>query len=182
MLASTLENAPNAISSTLPKLVEEIQRALDQAEPEYLPQAVCNALREHASVTGLLNMQQQVGSAERYTRHVLYSHPMGLYTVVALVWYPGQMTPVHAHYTWCSYIVLKGLMQEECFVWDQQKKRAVMQAQVNKRPGDAQASHAGLDSVHRLQNAGDEVSISIHVYGVNAQRVSTHVNRIVMSA
>lgn len=182
MRTSTLENAQNTVSPALSKLVKEIQLALDQAQPEYLPQAVCDVLREHASVVGLLNTQQQTGNAERYIRHVLYSHPMGLYTIVALVWCPGQITPVHGHYTWCSYIVLKGSMQEECFVWDQQKKCAVRREQAIKGPGDAQASHAGLESVHRLRNVGNDVSISIHVYGVDAQRVSTHVNRIVMSA
>lgn len=182
MPTSTLEGTPHSVSPALSKLIEEVQLAFDRAQPESLPQAVCKALQEHALAAGLLNAQQQTGSTEHYTRHVLYSHPMGHYTVVALVWNPGQITPVHGHHTWCAYTVLKGSMEEECFAWDQQKKLAVKQKQVVKKPGDVQAGHAGLENIHRLRNAGDDVSISIHVYGVDAQKVSTHVNRIVMSA
>ena len=99
----------------LPALAAGIQRAIDHAAPENLPSAVCDALRQHARLDGLLDDQQCQGDPDRYTRHVLYSQPLGLFTVVGLVWRPGQITPVHGHYTWCSYIVLRGAMREEQF-------------------------------------------------------------------
>jgi len=162
----------------LQTLVQGIDHALDCALPEDVPGAVCDALRQYASLCELLDATQQQGRDEGYTRHVLYAHPMGLYTMVALIWRPGQITPIHGHYTWCSYIVLKGLMREEHFQWQRDRMGAVKTGQVVRKPGDALASHAGLENIHRLCNAGDEVAISIHVYGVNAQWVSSHVNRI----
>jgi len=46
-------------------------------------------------------------------------------------------------------------------------------------PGYGCFAHAGLDQIHRLGNSGAETAISIHVYGVDAARVRTHVNRVV---
>jgi len=163
---------------TLQTLVQGIDQALDDALPEDIPHAVCAALRRHASLHGLLDQTQRQGRAQGYTRYVLHAHPAGLYTMVALVWRPGQITPIHGHYTWCSYIVLQGLMREEHFQWLRDQQGAVKTGQVMRKPGDALASHAGLEDIHRLCNAGDEVAVSIHVYGVDAQRVISHVNRI----
>jgi len=162
----------------LAPLIEAIDTALQHATPEHLPDAVCQALRDHATLCGLLDDEQLAGSAERYMRHVLHAHPAGLFTVVALVWRPGQITPVHGHYTWCSYIILQGAMVEEQFVWNPRAKHAVLAGQVARDAGDAVGSHAGLETIHRLRNASEDVAVSIHVYGVDAPRVSTHVNRI----
>jgi len=159
-------------------LVEAIDAAFRDTAPEHLPDAVCQALRDHATPYGLLDDTQLAGSAERYTRHVLYAHPAGLFTVVALVWRPGQMTPVHGHYTWCSYVILQGSMTEDHYVWDRTARRAVLAGQVSRDEGDTAGSHAGLENIHRLRNTSEDVAVSIHVYGVDAPRVTTHVNRI----
>jgi len=163
---------------TLQALVRGIDHALDGALPEDIPHAVCDALQRYAALPDLLDAAQQQGRAQGYTRHILHAHPAGHYTLVALVWRPGQMTPIHGHYTWCSYIVLKGLMREESFQWLRDQQGAVKTGQVMRQPGDTLASHAGLEDIHRLCNVGDEVAVSIHVYGVDAQRVTSHVNRI----
>jgi len=181
MLTLTENESPVA-GSVLPMLVRDIRRVLDETRMEDLPHAVGCCLREHASVDGLLSRRQQAGSDESYTRHVLYAHPRGLCTVAALVWRPGQVTPVHGHYTWCSYMVLEGSMLEEHFAWDREKKGVTKTGQIVRRAGAAVASHAGLEQIHRLRNAADETAISIHVYGVDAERIATHVNRIVQRA
>jgi len=166
------------LTTPLAPLVSAIASALSHSAPEQLPDAVCQALRVHATLDGLLDEAQLAGSAERYTRHVLHAHPAGLFTVVALVWRPGQATPVHGHYTWCSYVILQGAMTEDQYVWDRTAKRAVLAGQVARDEGDAVGSHAGLETIHRLRNTSEDVAVSIHVYGVDAPRVTTHVNRI----
>ncbi|CPM31457.1 Predicted metal-dependent enzyme of the double-stranded beta helix superfamily [Bordetella pertussis] len=47
---------------------------------------------------------------------------------------------------------------------------------------DCVASLAGLDAIHRLRNVGAGTAISLHVYGVEGDRVATHVNRIARAA
>src|SRR5690606_34853383 len=70
-----------------------------------LPVAVEQALCRHGAAEGLLVPRQRVGSVAGYARHLLYADAKGRFSVVALVWQPGQRTPVHAHYTWCAYRV-----------------------------------------------------------------------------
>ena len=173
-------NAPAlAPPPVLPMLAGAIQQALDRALPERLPMAVGEALRRHARLDGLLDDGQRQGNADRYTRHILYAHPAGLFTVVGLVWQPGQMSPVHGHHTWCSYMVLQGDMHEEHFAWHAGQQCAEKIGEVRIGAGDCVASQAGVQDIHRLRNAGDSVAISLHVYGVDAQRVATHVNRVI---
>jgi hypothetical protein len=45
----------------------------------------------------LLTAAQRAGDPERYRRHLLYSQPEPAVSVLALVWEPGQATPIHAH-------------------------------------------------------------------------------------
>lgn len=120
-----------------------------------------------------------MGSTECYTRHVLHSDFAGRYTLVALIWHPGQRTPAHGHHTWCAYGVLQGSLQEERFGWDEQRRVARVEGVVTLNAGQALSAHAGLGKIHRLGNRTGERAISLHVYGVNAQQVSTHVNHVV---
>ncbi len=164
--------------STLEALVAEIDDAVEEAPADALPQAVGAALRRGVPVADLLDRRQRQGEAGRYVRHVVHADPLGRYTLVALVWRPGQITPVHGHYTWCAYTILQGEMHEEQFAWRAADECAVPSGSIARVRGDVATSHAGLDRIHRLSNGGAEVAISLHVYGVSGARVATHVNRI----
>ena len=163
--------------TALTSLAGALQDAVAQTTPDLLPQALCATLSEHATI-GLLDAAQRVGNAERYTRHVLYEHPDGLFTAVALVWRPGQVTPVHGHHTWCAYKIVQGTMHEDRYAWDDATGVAVLRDAVVRPTGDCVGSQAGMQQIHRLRNAGTDTAISIHVYGIDGGRVATHVNRI----
>jgi len=182
MLVSTRVETARKPVPVLADWAAAIRRCVDVASADRLPYAVADTLRGGTALGQLLDARQQQGSAEHYTRHVLHADPAGLFTIVALVWRPGQATPVHGHYTWCAYTVLKGRLEEEQFAWNRQTSRADYQGRASKLPGDTVAGHAGLDQIHRLRNAGTDTAVSIHVYGVAGPRVATHVNRVVASA
>lgn len=173
-----LLTTPTAQPPLLEALIDQLDQAVLQRE-EDIPGAVANALMNLAGTDGVLTAAQQIGSSERYTRHILHSHCNGRYTLVALVWQPGQRTPAHGHHTWCAYRTLEGNLQEERFNWDDERRVA--------RPGEVAAlnashcfsTHAGLEKIHRLSNTSQGRAISLHVYGVDADHVSTHVNRVV---
>lgn len=113
-----------------------------------------------------------------YSRHVLYSDPKGRFTVVAIVWQPGQFSPIHAHYTWCAYHVVSGVLTERHYRWNSDAAIAQQTGSVVRRPGDVSAGHAGLEQIHSLGNASDGPAISVHVYGIDGDRIATHVNRV----
>lgn len=141
-----------------------------------VPTAVAHALRRYGGAPGLLKAEHRIGTAAGYARHLLYADAKGRFSVVALVWLPGQYSPVHAHYTWCAYRVVEGALQEERYRWNAQAGRAEPVETMVRTAGDTVCGHPGREQIHRLGNGGVEPAISIHVYGIDADRVATHVN------
>jgi predicted metal-dependent enzyme (double-stranded beta helix superfamily) len=162
----------------LSALVREIVAAC-QGPFETMPGHMIAALRLAAGAPGLLRAEQCRARLDGYTRHVLYGDPDGQFTILALVWGPGQFSQPHAHRTWCSYAVLSGTLTETLYAFDEAAGTAQPVRAAARSEGYACFAQAGLDQIHRLGNAGAEPAISIHVYGVDRERVATHVNRLV---
>lgn len=143
-----------------------------------LPQRMIEALGYCPSSESILTDTQREGCDAAYQRHVLYAPDNGRLCAVALVWRPGQQTPVHGHYTWCAYRVMQGTMEETLYHWQADRQSAVPHDRHLRHAGYAVASHAGMDATHRLRNAGNGIAVSVHVYGVHGEQICTHVNRI----
>src|SRR5690349_12130266 len=45
----------------------------------------------------------------------LYVEPDGSFSIVAVVWPPGHVTPIHDHTTWCVFGVVQGVLREDVF-------------------------------------------------------------------
>jgi predicted metal-dependent enzyme (double-stranded beta helix superfamily) len=118
---------------------------------------------------------------DRYARHLLHADPQGRFAIVALVWGPGQFSPVHGHHTWCSYAVLGGRLTETSYAWDAASGLARPLATEVLQRGARRCEYAGLTGVHKLGNAEDNDALSLHIYGIDGARVGTHVNRLVPS-
>ena len=63
----------------------------------------------------ILTVEQRDGDPAGYCSHLLYAEPDGSFSVTALVWRPGQVTPIHDHVTWCVFGVIQGVEREERF-------------------------------------------------------------------
>jgi predicted metal-dependent enzyme (double-stranded beta helix superfamily) len=140
------------------------------------------ALRTAAAQPVLLTLDQRAPQSGCYARHVLYSDPAGRFTVVSIVWSPGQFSPTHAHHAWCAYAVHENVLEETLYAWDDASATALPTRNEIRRCGYGCFAHAGLDQIHRLGNSCAEPAISIHVYGVEREQVCTHVNRVVQIA
>lgn len=135
---------------------------------------VADALAPYLGLPDLLEDHFCRCSQERYQRHLLHAGPD--YSILALVWRPQQMSPVHGHRTWCALGVHRGWMVESFFAPGE--SGAVPRGCAARRVGDVSHSAADPDAVHRLANLGTETAISIHVYGARHDRLGEHVNRI----
>jgi predicted metal-dependent enzyme (double-stranded beta helix superfamily) len=166
-----------APAAGLGHLAAEITAACDGA-PDRMAQRVVAALAAAAADPILLTAEQCLSCPDRYARHVLYADPQGRFTILALVWSDGQFSPVHAHDTWCAYAVRRGVLTETLFGFDAAAAQAVPLRTETRRAGYGCFARSGLDQIHRLGNAGLEPAISIHVYGVDAGDVCSHVNRV----
>lgn len=170
----------NALAA--PSALQSLARAIGRAcAPGGIPpaQAMLEALREAVRAPDLLCAAHRAGSDAGYTRHVVHADPQDRFTVLALVWRPGQFSPVHWHHSWCAYAVVSGVLHEAGYDWDESGSRAKASMQRARREGDASFALAGPGRIHRLGNGGAGEAISLHVYGVAAGRIATGVNRIV---
>ena len=137
------------------------------------PRAVAAALAPHLGDDALLHGHDCPCNPERYIRHLL-AEGEG-YAVVALVWRPGQMSPVHAHRTWCALGVHRGCLTEHFFVPGPIPRPT---AAFLREMGGTSHGPASTDLIHRIANCGAENAVSIHVYGVPYAEFADGVNLI----
>ncbi len=155
-------------------LVRQLDAAV-AAPPEKLHGAVTGALAAAVARRDWLKDEQQRADREQYARHVLHADPQGRYTVVSLVWGPGQQSPIHAHHTWCSVAVYRGEISETFYAADDGSPVPLRTV----RRGAGTLSFDGGDSgVHRIANPDGDTAVSIHVYGIDSAQVATGVNRV----
>jgi predicted metal-dependent enzyme (double-stranded beta helix superfamily) len=134
------------------------------------------ALERHLPSPGILTAEQRNGDPETYKSEVIYSEPDGSFSIVALVWRPGQVTPIHDHVTWCVFGVIQGMEREELFELDEEGTGLVEAGQSVNRTGDV-SGFAPPGDIHRVRNGGDQTAISIHIYGTDVSRVGSSVRR-----
>jgi len=75
--------------------------------------AVAGELRSHSPSPDILSAEQRTGDPANYRDHLLRAETDGSFSIIAVVWIPGQVTPVHDHITWCVSGVIQGLVYEE---------------------------------------------------------------------
>jgi 3-mercaptopropionate dioxygenase len=139
-------------------------------------QLVASALERHLPSPGVLTAEQRTGDPETYKSEVLHSEPDGSFSIVALVWLPGQVTPIHDHVTWCVFGVIQGMECEELFELDQGRRCLVESGHRVNRTGEV-SGFAPPGDIHRVRNAGDLTAISIHIYGTDVARIGSSVRR-----
>ena len=146
--------------------------------PEPTAHLVGQALRPVLSHPGLLTPEQCEGDPDRYRQHVLHAEPDGSFSVVALVWLPGQRTSIHDHVSWCVTGVHVG-EESECRYFlasDGQTSHLVPIEEVVNPTGSISA-FAPPGDIHRVCNSGTAKAISIHLYGADISRLGSSIRR-----
>lgn len=150
-----------------------VERHADWDETAQLvtAQLVTAQLRRHLPTPDVLTPEQRLGSPDDYCAHNLHIERDGSFSIVALVWRPGQITRIHDHVTWCVLGVIQGVEREELFDADLnaigESENHVGHVSGFAPPGD----------IHRVQNTADTTAISIHIYGTDVTRVGSSARR-----
>jgi predicted metal-dependent enzyme (double-stranded beta helix superfamily) len=107
-------------------------------------------------------------SREKYTRHHLAGGEN--FSFLAIVWLPGQASPIHSHKTWCAFAVHGGFLTETLFC---RNDNGGVDLTSEKRLHRGYVSHSRFQKsiAHRLGNTGTRPAISLHVYGVHFDRL-----------
>lgn len=166
-----------AARSSLDAMVSAIADVL-RAGPAEPSCAVAEVIGAHAADPLLLLGRDCPCRAEGYIRHLLHEDASQGWAVAALVWRPGQMSPIHAHKAWCAVGVHRGLLTETFYAPGVDPDRPVQLGAVLRRPGDISHGPARADAIHRLANLGTETAVSIHAYGLPYARFCTDLNRV----
>lgn len=164
--------------SVLDRLVMRIDTAVRNSNtPEQMATGAATALRPFLGHPRLLEPSQCEPDPTRYRQHVLHVAPDGLFSLVALVWMPGQETAVHDHVAWCAFGVHRGCEREVSFeVVEEDEPWLRPIGTVTNRVGSVSALVPPGD-VHTVINPGPELAISLHVYGADVHAVGTAIRR-----
>jgi predicted metal-dependent enzyme (double-stranded beta helix superfamily) len=166
--------------STCPAALTSAVRSAVQADgpaPE-VADRVAGALARHLPRPDqLLTPAQLAGDPARYQTHRVHVEPDGSFSIAAMVWRPGQVTPVHDHVSWCVTGVLEGIEYEEIFGLSPEGGSLVTLARRQNPPGTV-AGFAPPGDIHRVRNSGDGIAVSMHVYGADLARLGSSIRRV----
>ena len=137
---------------------------------------VARELERNLPSPGVLTPEQRRGDPKGYRSYPLHTEPDGSFSIVALVWRPGQVTRVHDHVTWCVFGVIQGVEHEELFRLDEEQDVLVEAGTNDNEAGDV-SGFAPPGDIHRVRNAGGDTAISIHIYGTDVSRIGSSVRR-----
>jgi predicted metal-dependent enzyme (double-stranded beta helix superfamily) len=156
----------------------EAMREEGQAEAP-LVRAVAGALAELLEEHAWLRPEHTQGFSDRYRQHVLHVAPDGAFSVVALVWLPGQKTPIHDHVTWCVVGVYEGEEEEIRYQLyeDGERRFLVPEGTQKTQPGQVTTLVPPEEDIHQVSNVGKGKAISIHVYGADIRKLGSSINR-----
>ncbi|MEV0121449.1 cysteine dioxygenase family protein [Streptomyces sp. NPDC050703] len=167
----------------LDTLVADVREAVGRGlPPDLTAYLVGERLAPHLGAADLLTDEQCEGDPERYRQHVLHAEHDGSFSVVALVWLPGQRTSVHDHVSWCVTGVHEGEERERRYrlvpaAEDGGAARLVATEDV-VNPRGSVCGFAPPGDIHRVWNACGTRAISIHIYGADIARLGSSVRRV----
>ena len=159
------------ISPGLVQLIEEVRAAVRAgAGPAETGEAVAKLLQPHLRSRDLLTDEQMTPDACAYCRHHLHVEPDGSFSIVALVWLPGQETKIHDHVSWCVVGVYRGEEDETTYQLadDETDRHLLVTGHTVNEVGSVCALVPPGD-IHRVKNSGEGTAVSLHVYGADVQ-------------
>ena len=109
-----------------------------------------------------------------YERNAIHISPDGSLSLFALVWLPGQWTPVHDHGSWGVVGVVQGWLEERAYMAIDGEIAADSGIRLRRggvillNPGAVTSFVPNPDHIHMTGVAADsETCVSLHLYGRN---------------
>jgi len=149
--------------------------------PDAMGREIMAALREATAENQWLPPERRRADHVRYARHLLYGDPDGRFSILALVWDHGQMSPIHGHHCWCAVGVYQGSLTETYYREETASGTPVATGSARRGIGTT-SFEPPASGIHRIANDSGAVAISLHVYGIAKDSISTGVNRLCPAA
>ncbi|MFD9334576.1 cysteine dioxygenase [Streptomyces sp. NPDC060028] len=171
---------PARTTARMAALVSEIRTVVDRGlAPDLTAYLVGERLAPHLGTPDLLSEAQREGDPGRYRQHILHAESDGSFSVVALVWLPGQETCIHDHVSWCVAGVHQGQESERRYRLAPGAGPALLvpTEDVVNAPGEV-CGFAPPGDIHKVRNSCSSKAISVHVYGADVSRLGTSIRRV----
>jgi 3-mercaptopropionate dioxygenase len=166
------------ITGTCPELLTAAVRRAVRSGGTWQQTAdrVVGALRGPGQLSSaLLTPEQLAGDPGGYQTHLVHAEPDGSFSIVVMVWLPGQETAIHDHLSWCCTAVLDGTEYEEVYAVRGDHLGVIGR---NANPAGTVSGFAPPGDVHLVRNIGSSTAVSLHVYGTDISRVGSSVRRV----
>ncbi|HEV3409448.1 MAG TPA: cysteine dioxygenase family protein [Chthoniobacterales bacterium] len=140
--------------------------------------AVAELLQPCLQRDDFLTPEQMAPDAEGYRQHILHVEPDASFSIVSLVWLPGQETCIHDHVSWCVVGVYRGQEHETVYTEAGGKADPHLLVAGNKiNPVGSVAALVPPGDIHHVENAGDGLAVSIHIYGADIAKLGCSIRR-----
>jgi 3-mercaptopropionate dioxygenase len=111
----------NDLSSLHPRLSRFVEDCLSAIDAGAAPAAQVDAIAPLmldllAGDRHFLSDANRTPNPDHYARNPIYFANRGVMSLFALVWLPGQWTPVHDHGTWGVVGIVEGVLEERSFM------------------------------------------------------------------
>jgi predicted metal-dependent enzyme (double-stranded beta helix superfamily) len=143
------------------------------------PHAIADRLAALLGEDGWLAPEDSLPGTDSYRQHLLHVSASRRLSIVALVWQPGQATPIHDHVAWCVVGVYRGIELETRYRLTEVDGRSCLQpvGTIEAHPGHVEALVPPAGDIHAVTAGGNRQTISIHVYGADIERLGSSVYR-----
>ena len=161
-------------SPAFESFIRDAERLIDD------PHAIAERLRPLLALDGWLEPRHQVPALDGYRQHILYVSPTRRLSVVALVWLPGQRTPIHDHVSWCVVGVYRGAESEVHYrLVERHGRSCLVPVAVCEAPaGHVEALVPPAQNIHSVAASGPGKTISIHIYGADIEALGSSILRV----
>jgi predicted metal-dependent enzyme (double-stranded beta helix superfamily) len=173
--ATTRAGTPTRLHELADAIRAGVRSAID---PRGQADRAAAALRSFLNDPGLLLPSQREPDPSHYRQHILHVEDDGAFSIVALVWLPGQATPIHDHVSWCVVGVYEGQEHETRYRLAQDgSTQYLVEDGVGTNPHGSIAALTPPGDIHCVENRGPGAAISLHVYGADIRRLGSSIRR-----
>jgi 3-mercaptopropionate dioxygenase len=160
-------------SNAFTSFTADAERLLDD------PHAIGTRLGALLACDSWLAAEHRLPGRDTYRQHLLHVSPSRRLSVVALVWLPGQRTPIHDHVAWCVVGVYEGRERETRYRAVEVDGERCLEpvGSIEAPPGHVEVIVPSEEDIHRVEAAGPGPTISIHVYGADIERLGSSIYR-----
>ncbi len=159
----------DTVATPITRLAEDLAGVYDHgARGREFIRAAEPALKRLLGAGSFLPPEALEPSDEGYARHLLYRDPGERFVVAAMVWKPGQGTPIHDHDgAWGMLGMVEGGLEVVNYFADAEiaEGEVTLRSDAPHNPSaGARDSVCGCADIHTVRNRRGDVAVSIHVY------------------